>query len=172
MDEEVLAAVLKWPDVPAVYDWLLLDRRGDWRLRAGNSRQPSFERIGNAALRAFISRNYACDGRGCWYFQNGPQRVFARLSYTPRVWRLESQVLRDHCGRMLEAPFEAWLDEEGSLVLADVQGVGVLDDRDLATAAEGICGGRISIGGLETRLGTIRRSDLPQRFGFEPEPRP
>lgn len=172
MDESVLAAVARWPDVPAVYGWLLLDRRGDWRLRAGSSDTEAFERIGNRALREFISRNYACDERGCWFFQNGPQRVFARLSYAPRVWRLDAQTLRDHCGRTGESPFEAWLDEEGSLVVADPHGVGVLDDRDLARAAEGIHGESISIGRLEARLGTITGSELPQRFGFERDPRP
>ncbi|MBI3375531.1 MAG: DUF2946 family protein [Betaproteobacteria bacterium] len=172
MDEKVRAAVLKWPDVPAVYGWLLLDRRGEWRIRTGSSGPASFERIGNAALRAFISRNFACDERGCWHFQNGPQRVFVRLSYTPRVWHLESKTLRDHCGRAGVSPFEAWLDEEGSLILADRHGVGVLDDRDLALAAEGIRGESISIGGLEARLGRITGSELPQRFGFEREPKP
>ena len=172
MDESVLAAIARWPDVPVVYGWLLLDRRGDWRLRAGSSGTAAFERIGNPALREFISRNYACDERGRWYFQNGPQRVFARLSYTPRVWRLEAQTLRDHCGRAGESPIEAWLDEEGSLVVADPHGVGVLDDRDLARAAEGIHGGSISIGRFEMRLGSITGSELPGRFGFERDPRP
>ena len=172
MDKDVLGALLKWPEVPAVYGWLLLDRRGEWRLRSSTLDTASFERIGNAALRDFISRNYARDERGCWYFQNGPQRVFARLSYTPRVWRLDAQTLRDHCGRPGESPLEAWLDEEGSLVLADPHGVGVLDDRDLPRAAEGIRGGNISIGGFEARLGTITGSEMPRRFGFLREPRP
>ena len=30
MDAEMLA---KWPDVPACYEWLALDRRGQWRLQ-------------------------------------------------------------------------------------------------------------------------------------------
>ena len=171
MDKDVLRALLKWPDVPAVYGWLLLDRRGEWRLRSSSADAASFERIGNAALRDFISRNYACEEGGGWYFQNGPQRVFARLSYTPRVWRLEAQMLRDHCGRLGESPLDAWLDEEGSLVLADRHGVGVLDDRDLAHAAEGMRGENISIGGFEARLGTIKGSELPRRFGFLREPR-
>src|SRR5512132_2355278 len=50
MDEAVLRSMAKWPNVPDVYGWLSLDRRGNWLLKG--------ERIGNAALRDFISRNY------------------------------------------------------------------------------------------------------------------
>ena len=51
------------------------------------------------ALREFISRNYQADARGRWYFQNGPQRVFVSLAYTPLVIRFEGEALVDHCGR-------------------------------------------------------------------------
>ncbi|HET8728586.1 MAG TPA: DUF2946 family protein, partial [Alphaproteobacteria bacterium] len=30
MDESVLRAMTKWPNVPAVYGWLQLDQRGNW----------------------------------------------------------------------------------------------------------------------------------------------
>ena len=33
MDESVIRAMDRWPDVPAVYGWLELDVRGRWRLR-------------------------------------------------------------------------------------------------------------------------------------------
>jgi hypothetical protein len=59
MDPLVLAALAKWPDVPAVTGWLSLTARGDWRLRG--------EPIGNDAIRAFIGRNYASDAQGRWY---------------------------------------------------------------------------------------------------------
>lgn len=172
MDESVVRALARWPAVPAVYGWLLLDRRGDWRLRTGPREQAPFERIGNGALREFISRNYASDDRGCWYFQNGPQRVYVRLGYAPRVWRLDAERLWDHCGRSADGPLEAWLDEEGSLILADRAGVGVLDDRDLPRAAEGISGARIALCGSELRLGSVASDALPGRFGFQREPRP
>ncbi len=155
-----------------MYGWLLLDRRGEWRIRVGPEETASFERIGNAALREFIGRNYASDELGRWYFQNGPQRVYVRLAYTPRVWRLDAEHLRDHCGQVAQAPLEAWLDEEGSLMVADQRGIGVLDDRDLPRAAERIVGETISIGGIEARLGTIAGSEIAQRFGFQREPRP
>ena len=80
MDDSVLRAMAKWPNVPAVYGWLALDRRGRWLLRD--------EPIANRAAVRFIDRNYGVDDGGRWYFQNGPQRVFVRLDYTPWVLRL------------------------------------------------------------------------------------
>jgi small subunit ribosomal protein S12 len=105
MDESVLRGMARWPDVPAVYGWLALDRRGDWRLK--DPAQGRFSRIGNAALRAYIGRNYERDARGCWYFQNGPQRVYVTLAYAPLVLRLEGESLVDHCGRPARAKVPA-----------------------------------------------------------------
>jgi hypothetical protein len=134
MDEIVARSMAKWPEVPDVYGWLALDRRGNWLLRS-TSATPSFERIGNRALRDFIARNYQPDARGCWYFQNGPQRVFVTLAYTPLVVRFEGEAMLDHCGR----PFlvdQAYRDEEGSVLLAGSGAVGLLDDRDLLRFAD------------------------------------
>jgi len=75
MDEIVLRSMLKWPDVPAVYGLLSLDRRGSWMIRP--SRTLRAHR--HAAVREFIGRNYASDSEGRWYFQNGTQRVFVAL---------------------------------------------------------------------------------------------
>jgi len=84
MDEIVLRSMLKWPDVPAVYGWLSLDRRGNWMIKtvAGASSASPMPRSGvhRQELRVGF------DGR--WYFQNGPQRVFVALDYTPLVYRL------------------------------------------------------------------------------------
>ena len=33
MDDIVKQAMAKWPDVPNVYGWLSLDRRGVWRIK-------------------------------------------------------------------------------------------------------------------------------------------
>lgn len=80
MDETVLAAMARWPDVPHVYGWLSLTARGQWRMRG--------EPIANAAIRDFIGRNYGCDEDGRWFFQNGPQRVYVTLELTPWVYRV------------------------------------------------------------------------------------
>ena len=150
MDETVLRSMAKWPDVPDVYGWLSLDRRGNWLLQG--------ERIGNAALREFISRNYASDARGCWFFQNGPQRVFVALAYTPLVLHFEGEALFDHCGRPFQLE-QAFVDEEGSVLMHGKAGIGLLDDRDLAVYADRAPG-----------LPTIACGAVPGRFGFAPNP--
>ena len=152
MDESVLRAMLKWPGVPVVYGWLELDRRGNWRIRG--------ERIGNQALREFISRNYAADDRGRWYFQNGPQRVFVKLAYAPLVVRHEADGMVDHCGRAF-FPLETWLDEEGSILFRGHAGLALLDDRDLGRYAE-----------HAERLPRISSHEAAARFGFDPDPKP
>ena len=177
-----MRSLAKWPDVPAVYGWLALDVRGNWLLR--NPSSEAFERIGNAALRGFIARNYECDPRGCWYFQNGPQRVYVRLAYTPLVYRLANDALVDHCGRPAGAPQAAWLDERGGILLLAAPGVGVLEDRDLAEASErlrdehgapteSLAHARFfECAGTRTPLGNIASREVPARFGFTPDPRP
>jgi hypothetical protein len=150
MDETVLRSMAKWPDVPDVYGWLSLDRRGNWLIKG--------ERIGNAALRDFISRNYASDDRGRWYFQNGPQRVFVALAYTPLVLHFESEALFDHCDRPFQ-PEQVFLDEEGSVLMLGEPGIGLLDDRDLAAYADRAQG-----------LPVVRRETAPGRFGFISHP--
>jgi hypothetical protein len=122
MDASVLAAIARWPNVPEVYGWLSLTARGQWRLRGGP--------IGNEALREFIGRNYAADDRGCWYFQNGPQRVFVALELAPWVYRLQPDgSLRTFTGcrprRLQSAALVG-----GTLVLLTELGAGNVDDRD------------------------------------------
>ena len=150
MDGIVARSIAKWPDVPDVYGWLALDRRGNWLLKG--------ERIGNQALRDFISRNYASDSRGRWYFQNGPQRVFVTLAYAPLVVHFEGDALFDHCGRPFEAG-QAYQDEEGSILLAGRVGLALLDDRDLARFADQAEG-----------LPRLAAAELPERFGYVGNP--
>src|SRR5215212_8013463 len=124
MDQNVIDAMAKWPDVPVVYGWLSLDRRGNWRIKDGI--------VTNPAIAAFIGRNYDCDERGAWFFQNGPQRVFVALACTPWVLRLPSPArLETHTGLAVSTPSHAWIDEGGSLLLATEHGLGLVYDRDL-----------------------------------------
>ena len=152
MDEAVVRAMAKWPDVPDVYGWLSLDRRGNWLLQG--------ERIANQGLRDFISRNYACDARGRWYFQNGPQRVFVRLAYTPLIAHFEGDALCDHCGRPF-ASRQSFQDEEGSVLLLVDPGIALLDDRDLERYAEDAEG-----------LPRIGSAEVATRFRFIADPSP
>ncbi|HKI64857.1 MAG TPA: DUF2946 family protein [Burkholderiales bacterium] len=174
MDQAVIRALAKWPAVPAVYGWLALDERGNWLLRNAASRD--FGRIGNAALREFIGRNYAPDAHGCWFFQNGPQRVYVRLACAPLVFRLDGERLVDHCGRPSGALTGAWRDERGGLILATASGPGNLDDRDLLAASDLIdesgADAWFCRGAGRVPLGSILRAELPARFGFVPDPRP
>src|SRR6478752_443039 len=108
MDEIVKQALAKWPNVPHCTGWLLLDRRGQWRMRddaaqaAGELGTP----IRHEALLGFINRNYESDADGQWFFQNGPQRVYVELAYTPWIVRLHAAdgVLRltDQAGAAFE----------------------------------------------------------------------
>jgi Protein of unknown function (DUF2946) len=152
MDSVVARAMAKWPNVPAVYGWLALDRRGNWLIKG--------ERIANTALREFIGRNYEADSAGRWYFQNGPQRVYVTLAYTPLVVHHEGDELIDHCGRPFAARI-AYLDDEGSVLMAGERAIALLDDRDLVRYAES-----------EALLQRITRAEIPARFGFVQEPKP
>ena len=146
MDDVVARSIARWPNVPAVYGWLELDRRGNWRIKG--------ERIANAALREFIARNYEADSRGCWFFQNGPQRVFVRLAYTPWVVHYEGDAVVDQCG----GPYDVkgvFLDEEGSVLLVQDRKIALLDDRDLARFAE-----------TGDWLPRLAKAEIPERFGF------
>lgn len=118
----------KWPNVPAVYGWLSLDRRGNWLIKG--------ERVGHPLVGEFIGRNYTRDERGCWFFQNGPQRVFVDLEYTPLVLRIVGPegaplAIETHSGRAVASVSGAWLDENGALLIETEYGVGTVHDRDL-----------------------------------------
>jgi hypothetical protein len=159
MDEIVARSLAKWPNVPAVYGWLSLDRRGNWLIRSAAAHQ-RFERIGNSALREFISRNYEPDEKGRWFFQNGPQRVYVKLAYTPLVVRFEGEDLVDQCTRPF-VPDQTFVDDEGSVLVSSAGRVALLDDRDLARFAE-----------RAPAFPVINRAEVQARFGFEADPRP
>ena len=107
MDDIVKQAMAKWPNVPHCYGWLALDARGIWRMRdeAAQRAGAPGDKLTNAALVGFINRNYPHDERGCWYFQNGPQRVYVNLEATPFIARTDpAQGLVLHTGQPLAAP--------------------------------------------------------------------
>ncbi len=183
MDDLVLAAMARWPSVPEVFGWLGLDRRGRWRLKG--------EPIEHAGLCAFISRNYACDDSGRHFFQNGPQRVFARLDYTPWVLRVANGAFTSHCGTPFARPRSAFIDEQGCVLVADQQGaVGLVDDRDLPalldllTTADGAPVDTDAVANVAERplrlalacvtipVTAIESGCVAARFGFDPNPQP
>ncbi len=194
MDESVVRSMARWPDVPDVYGWLALDRRGNWLVKDAAG---GFGRISNAAVNDFIGRNYQHDGTGRWFFQNGPQRVFVLLHYTPLVYRLDhaGRSLCDHTGRIAHSLRAAWLDDAGGLVLQTELGCGAMDDRDLAGAlalmrdVKGAAPDEaalaeeaethesslfMSLGNAATpiTIGRIAARGLAARLGFVADPRP
>ncbi|MFW7340219.1 DUF2946 family protein [Pollutimonas sp. H1-120] len=146
MDENVIAAMARWPDVPDVFGWLSLTERGEWRLHpqgdalvpldaAGNGLRPG-EVISSPPILAFIGRNYAADEAGQWYFQNGPQRVYVRLDAAPYILHTTQEGaggprLRTHNGLTVDEPRGWWLDDDGKLYAQTEHGPALIAGRDL-----------------------------------------
>jgi len=188
VDEIVQRAIAKWPNVPAVFGWLSLDSRGNWAIKG--------ERIQNRVITDFIGRNYGGGSDRRWFFQNGPQKVYVTLEYTPWVLRTEdadSVRLVTHTGIPVPSPTAAWLDEGGRLLIEFETQIGVVHDHDLAGLLPHICdregrplddpalliGQAVVVGDAwlrlangDVQLGKISKRELPIRFGFDPDPRP
>lgn len=192
MDNIVLRGMAKWPDVPAVYGWLALDRRGNWLLKG--------ERIANSGVIAFIGRNYEHDEQGRWFFQNGPQRVFVTLEYAPFVFRIahgtdEPLAIETHTGKPVTDINGAWVDETGAFLLQTQYGVGTVHDGDLDRLVPSLVdvdgapldetaldermealqdghGASVMLRHREARVTVepVKSSDVPCRFGYVPSP--
>lgn len=186
MDDIVKQALARWPNVPHCTGWLLLDARGQWRMRdeAAQAQGAAGDPIRHTALLGFINRNYACDGKGQWFFQNGPQRVYVELGYTPWVVRLHcgadgKLVLTDQTGSAFE-PATAFIDDRGGVLFSDASQppkVAVLHDHDLelfsthATLADDGASGTFHWRADEAlTLRPIRRDEVAARFGFVASP--
>jgi hypothetical protein len=189
MDAEVLAAIARWPNVPAVFGWLGLTARGEWRLKGTP--------IDNAPIRAFIGRNYAGDEHGRWFFQNGPQRVYVALEATPWIWRVDAHgAVTAHTGSAPHRCTGAALLDDGRLLLATELGPGLVEDRDAAWALRCVTDrpgtvlneqglnrwldGRdeafvaprlLGLQGAALRIERLALDALERRYGFVREPR-
>ena len=98
--------------------------------------QAKGSRVDHEKLKAFIERNYASDERGCWYFQNGPQRVYIELESTPWIYRVNGNgEVQTHTG--LSAPLQAvWQDEKGCVYLQTPLGLGLVHTQDVVCLAQ------------------------------------
>jgi hypothetical protein len=182
MDDLVKQAMAKWPNVAACYGWLGLDARGHWYMRddrvqalgpfvAGpevsetQRRAQKGARLTHDKLLAFVARNYAADGAGQWYFQNGPQRVYVELEATPWVARVpasdEAPVL-SHTGIPLEVQ-QVWLDDSGQLVLQTAQGPALVHTADMWQAAQRVQSGQWQVKPLPS-------TDWERYFGYKKSP--
>ncbi len=192
MDQSVLNALKKWPNVPDVFGWLSLDLRENWLIKDSV--------IENPGISEFIGRNYAVDEHGRWFFQNGPQRVFVSLAYAPFVLRTSGAsdpYLVTHTGLRLERISGAWIDEAGTLVVRWPSGLGSVCDRDLAEVADwftnadgtpvadetlikriespakhGSAGFWLDYRNEKLPVGRVLSRLLPQKFAFDRSPQP
>ena len=204
MDEQVLRSLIKWPNVPDCYGWLALDRRGQWRMRDEFAQQNGLpgQVIEHAALKEFITRNYACDNAGRYFFQNGPQRVFITLTSAPWIARIipgkDTPKIITQCQTEIN-PSSALSDENGNIYItgsikqsickdlttqqfeiADCPGIALLHDHDLdqfselAKLREEACsfGGSWNWQGKQLALDPIHSEELGKRFGFIKDPKP
>ncbi len=171
-----LSAIARWPNVPACYEWLSLDRRGDWRLQG--------ERVTHRGLIDFMNRQYAGDEAGRWFVQNGPQRVYVDLAATPWVFRREGTSFVAHTGAPAGAIAAVLIDDDGNLYLDTETGIGLLDDRDLAAVLEEcqpndeasllrlMAGNGGVIRWQGHQLQHVAADQLAQRYGYLRQPRP
>ena len=170
MDDIVRQALAKWPNVPHCYGWLGLDARGNWYMRDDRMQAAGpFPEVKGSLLRheklvEFIHRNYESDERGCWFFQNGPQRVYIELEAAPWVWRLgEGLAVTSHSGRAA-AVRSCALDEQGRFYLETDLGLGLVHTLDMEQAADAVEQGRWT-------PQQFASTDLPARFGFVRNPK-
>lgn len=165
MDDIVKQAIAKWPNVPHCYGWLGLDARGHWYLRdAATQVQGGFDvargsRLQHGRLIEFIQRNYESDARGCWYFQNGPQRVYVELELAPWVWRLQAGGgVQSHTGQAARV-LEMLVDELGRVFLWTDIGLGLVHSQDVGLAADAVEQGRWT-----PRV--VEAAAIAQEFGY------
>lgn len=126
MEDWALRGMQRWPNVPALFGWLSLDRRGRWLIKG--------EVISRPQIIDTINRNYEADAHGRWFFQNGPQRGYVSLDTTPVILSVEAARLVTHTGLPADDVQHAFLDEEGSMVFLTEHGPGALVDNDLEWA--------------------------------------
>lgn len=140
MDQSVLDALKRWPNVPAVYGWLSLSARGAWRLHPlGDAQQGGLgEGISNSQILGFMNRNYSSESDGRWFFQNGPQRVYVRLDAAPYILHLrpEHQQIVTHNELVVDRVSEWLIDEQGQLYAKTNLGPARMDDRDLLALSD------------------------------------
>lgn len=188
MEDWVYRALEKWPNVPALFGWLGLDRRGRWTIRG--------ELIGRPQIIDTLNPNYAADEHGRWYFQNGPQRGYVALESAPLVLRTDGRDrLLTHTGLGVEVAESGWLDENGALWLRTAHGPAVLEGDDLNWVLERLRGPRtpvdeellaealalasgaqtplsLRLGDATLALGRLDFDAAPRVLGFVREPQP
>lgn len=173
MDDIVRQAMAKWPNVPDCYGWLGLDARGHWYMRDDGAQAQGHFASGAPGAKGsllqheklidFIHRNYAADGQGQWYFQNGPQRVYVELEVTPWVWRIFSDYSVQAQTGVTTRCLRCLSDETGRVYLATPLGIGLVHTSDVPTVAAALEAGHWT-------LETIAQSSLEAQFAYIKSP--
>jgi Protein of unknown function (DUF2946) len=153
MDERVIQAMAKWPNVPDCYGWLHLNAQGQWligeTLTAGAMQAPSL--VAHQGLRGFINRNYVCPvpmtghaftgaaprHAGAWALQNGPQRVWVTLALAPFIVQVHQGIFTAHTGHTLEVQSFV-LASDGVVYCKTTQGAGAIASSSMETFAQGV----------------------------------
>ncbi len=187
MDEQVLQAMRRWPQVPACAGWLGLDARGQWWIRDaqalpwprrddGALDKQGASRLLHEGLCGFVARNYQPDAQGCWYFQNGPQQVYVELEAAPLILRLQSDARSvrwsTHTGVDCEA-LEAWLDQRGRVWLRTGAGPGLLHSLDVVLLEPWLDEALTTLrlpGAAPLALQPLEPGDVESRLGFQASP--
>lgn len=176
MDPSVHNAMARWPDVPAVYGYIGVNRRGDFLLQG--------HRVTHERTLAFIQRNYDLDDRGRAFFQNGPQRAYADLEATPWIYHLApDRTLTTHTGRTARQLRQAWLTPDGDVVLVTELGPGLVHAHDLdrlgdaldVPGEDGTPGNDTDVLHLaagDAALESLASNNLADYFGFDAHPQP
>jgi hypothetical protein len=123
VDDSTLSSIAKWPNVPYCYGWLLLDRRGSFRIRNeyAQKNQLQGDVIQHAGLCESIKKHICLDEHQQYFYQNGPQRVYITFAYSPYVARIlpnqeHRWILRNHLDQEI-TPTRCFLDEKGNVLL-------------------------------------------------------
>ncbi len=121
------------------------------------------ERLEHSGLIQFINRNYGSDEKGCWYFQNGPQRVYVELEATPFIWRITDDFSVTSQTGQVGNPVECFLDQEGKVYLNTDIGFGLVHTLDVVQVASALDNGTWMVKQLQA-------SKLESQFGFVRSP--
>ena len=173
MDDIVKQAMAKWPNVPHCYSWLGMDARGNWYMRDDRTQAlGSFasglpgakgSMLKHEKLIDFIERNYSVDAQGCWYFQNGPQRVYVELEATPFIWRVDAQGAIVSSARQTATLVQVYMDERGWPYLHTSLGFGLVHTQDVASLAQ-------ALEVLHWPIEEANSAELPARFRYQMSP--
>lgn len=169
IDDDYLEKVMaKWPNVPEVYGWLKMNKRGEWLIKE--------QSISHLRIKNFLNRNYFSDSNGNWFVQNGPQRVYVELEYTPHVYRIRDySFIYTTNGKKVGQVKSFLLDEQGNILIYSELGLGLVYDKDLSQVVESLNDATlnklfINWGSFNYFLINCHSKEMSKIFQFNPHP--